>query len=358
VNEHSFNKYGRKPGDETTGEGDTVTERAEGLQVVLGASGGTGRAVMDELVRQGRRVRAVSRGAIADLPAGVEHVRADLYEPADATRAIAGASVVYHAAQPAYDRWDGNFERLNASVGDAAAAAGARLVFADNLYMYGPDSSPMREDTPQRATDRKGALRIRLAADLLARHERGELEVAIGRSADYFGPWGINSGVGERAFGAIVSGKTAAGAGSIDQPHSFSYLPDLARAMVVIGDRDEAAGRAWHLPVMDTMTPRALIERACTLAGVPAKARVDGAMALKVAGLFVPMAREVSVVLYQWTAPFISDWSAFEAAFGPFERTPLDEAITTTIAWWREHAAATATTAATAATAAAGAKAA
>ena len=310
-------------------------ERAEGLRVVLGASGGTGRAIVDELVRQGRRVRAVSRGEVAGLAAGVEQVRADMYVPAEAAAAVAGASVVYHAAQPAYDKWDGNFERLNASIGDAAAATGARLVFADNLYMYGPGSSPMRETTPQRATDRKGALRIRLAADLLARHERGELEVAIGRSSDYFGPHGENTGAGERVFGAMIAGKAVAAVGSIDQERSFSYLPDLARAMVVLGDRDEAAGHAWHLPVTDPLTVRSFLERACAVAGVPAKIRVDSPFMLKVVGLFVPMAREVGVVMYQWTGPFISDWSAFEAAFGPFERTPLDEALATTIDWWR-----------------------
>lgn len=314
-------------------------ERAEGLQVVLGASGGTGRAIVDELARQGRRVRAVSRREIDGLPAGVEHVNADLYDLADAARAVAGATVVYHAAQPAYDQWAGNFERLNASVGDAATATGARLVFADNLYMYGPGSSPMRETTPQRAADRKGALRIRLAAELLARHERGELEVAIGRSSDYFGPHGENTGAGERVFAAMLAGKAAATVGSIDVERSFSYLPDLARAMVVLGDRDEAAGRAWHLPVTDPMTVRAFLERAFAAAGTPAKIRVDGPLMLKVAGLFMPMAREVGVVMYQWTAPFVSDWSAFEAAFGPFERTPLDEALATTVAWWREEAA-------------------
>jgi len=257
-------------------------------------------------------------------------------------RAIAGATVVYHAAQPAYDKWPGNFERLNASVGDAAAAAGARLVFADNLYMYGPGSSPMLETTPQRAADRKGAQRIRLAADLLARHRRGELEVAIGRSSDYFGPHGTNSGAGERAFGALVAGKSAAATGRIDVEHSFSYLPDLARGMVVLGDRDEAAGRAWHLPVMDPITVRAFLERAFAVAGMPVKIRVDGPLMLRAAGLFVPMAREVGVVMYQWTEPFISDWSAFEAAFGPFERTSLDDALAVTIAWWRKWAAAAA----------------
>ncbi len=54
----------------------------------------------------------------------------------------------------------------------------------------------------------------------------------------------------------------------------------------------------------------------------------------------MPLIREVDVVLYQWTQPFVSDWSAFETAFGPFERTPLDEAIATTLDWWRERAAA------------------
>jgi len=317
-------------------------ERAEGLQVVLGAGGGTGRAIVDELARQGRHVRAVARREIVGLPAGVEQVRADLSAPEEASRAIAGATVVYHAAQPAYDKWPGNFERLNASVGDAAAAAGARLVFADNLYMYGPGSSPMLETTPQRAADRKGAQRIRLAADLLARHRRGELEVAIGRSSDYFGPHGTNSGAGERAFGALVAGKSAAATGRIDVEHSFSYLPDLARGMVVLGDRDEAAGRAWHLPVMDPITVRAFLERAFAVAGMPVKIRVDGPLMLRAAGLFVPMAREVGVVMYQWTEPFISDWSAFEAAFGPFERTSLDDALAVTIAWWRKWAAAAA----------------
>jgi nucleoside-diphosphate-sugar epimerase len=311
--------------------------RSEGLQVVLGASGGTGRAIVDELVRQGRRVRAVSRGAIEGLPVGVQHVRADVSEPAGAARAVAGAAVVYHAAQPPYDRWDGNFERLNGAIADATAAAGARLVFADNLYMYGPGASPMTETNPQRATDRKGALRIRLAADLLARHERGELEVVIGRSSDYFGPNGENTGPGERVFGAAIRGGAAGVVGRVDVPHSFSYLPDLARAMVILGDRDEAAGRVWHLPVTDPLTVHEFLARVYESAGTPLKIQLAGPLMVRAIGLFVPAMREIGVVLYQWREPWVSDWSAFEAAFGPFERTPLDEAIAVTLDWWRQR---------------------
>jgi len=313
-----------------------MTDRADGLAVVLGAGGGTGRAIVDELVRQGRPVRAVVRSS-RGLPAGVETVTADLYDAEQAARAVAGAAVVYHAAQPAYDKWDGNFARLNDSVARAAGAAAARLVFADNLYMYGPGGSPMTEASPQRATDRKGILRRDLAADLLARHARGEVEVALARSSDYFGPHGRNSGLGERLFGAAVAGKSASWGGALDQPHSASYLPDLARAMVILGDREEAAGRAWHLPVMDPVTGTQFGDRLFAALGRPGKLSPTTNLLLLVGGLFLPIAREARIVHYQWQAPWISDASAFETAFGPFERTSLDEAIATSAAWWAEQ---------------------
>jgi nucleoside-diphosphate-sugar epimerase len=318
-----------------------MADRTGGLAVVLGASGGTGRAIVDELVRQGRSVRAVARSP-RGLPAGVETVAADLYDLEQAKRAMQGAAVVYHAAQPAYEKWGPDFARLNDPIARAAGAAGARLVFADNLYMYGPGASPMTEATPQRATDRKGTLRRDLAADLLARHARGEVEVVLARSSDYFGAHGRNSGLGERLFGAAVAGKAASWGGALDQPHCTSYLPDLARAIVTLGDRDEAAGRAWHLPVMDPITGREFGERIFAALGRPGKVQPTTNLILIMAGLFMPVAREARVVHYQWMAPWISDWSAFEQAFGPFERTPLDEAIRATAAWWTEDSKASA----------------
>jgi nucleoside-diphosphate-sugar epimerase len=334
VNERSFIKRGGESWAAGTGQETTMT-RADGLQVVLGANGGTGRAITDELVRQGRRVRAVVRRPSSNLPAAVEQVTADLYDVEAATRAIAGAAVVHHAAQPPYAEWTGNFDRLNDSIARATGAAGARLVFADNLYLYGPGGSPMTELTPVRATDRKGSLRAAMARDLLDRHARGEVEVAIGRSSDYFGPFGTNSGMGDRVFAAALAGKAASWVGRLDQPHSLSYLPDLARALVTLGDRDEAAGRAWHLPVTDALTGREHLTAVFEALGQAPRIRVDGPAMVRIGGLFIPMVREVGVVLYQWTEPWVSDWSAFEAAFGPFERTPLAEAYATTLDWWR-----------------------
>ena len=157
------------------------------LHAVVGATGAVGGAVVDELVRRGHRVRSVARHEMTMDPS-VEQRLADVMDASQATEAIAGASVVYHCAAPAYTRWVDEFPQLQANVADAAERAGARLVVLENLYMYGPTDGPMRETTPMAATGKKGSLRARLSQDLLRRHADSRLRVAIGRASDYYGP--------------------------------------------------------------------------------------------------------------------------------------------------------------------------
>jgi nucleoside-diphosphate-sugar epimerase len=134
---------------------------ADQLQVVLGATGGAGGALVRELAGGGHRVRAVSRKPAADLPEAVEQVAAD---PAQARTACQGATVVYHCVQPPYQRWAAEFPTLTQSIADAAAAAGARLVYADNLYAYGPVDGPLTEDLPAQPTTNKGRIRGLMAS--------------------------------------------------------------------------------------------------------------------------------------------------------------------------------------------------
>ena len=123
-----------------------MPERADGLNVVFGATGAIGSCVVTELVHAGRDVRAVSRGGQA--PDGAQGAAADAADPAQAARAAAGASVLYHCASPPYTRWPELFPALTRSILDAAESSGAKLVFADNLYAYGPVDGPLREDLP------------------------------------------------------------------------------------------------------------------------------------------------------------------------------------------------------------------
>jgi nucleoside-diphosphate-sugar epimerase len=243
------------------------------LHVVVGATGGAGGALVRELAGRGRRVRAVSRKPAAALPQGVEQLAADAADPAQMRTACQGATVVYHCAQPPYERWAAEFPALTASIAQAAAAAGARLVYADNLYAYGPVAGPITEDLPALATTKKGRVRTLMAERLLAAHRSGTLQVAIGRSSDYYGPGGANSAVGDILFGAAATGKAARWLGRLDVPHSLNYLQDVARALLTLASRPEAPGEVWHLPAAEPLTGRRFVELIALRSADPSRSR-------------------------------------------------------------------------------------
>ena len=317
---------------------------ADELHVVLGATGGVGRALTAELAAQGRRVRAVSRHV--DAAVGVDAHEADVTDPAALAVALRGADVVHHAAQPAYTRWPQEFPAMTRTIARAAAQVGARLVVVDNLYGYGPVPGgygpgtavgPMTEHTPQTATGRKGAVRAAMAAELLALHSAGRLQVTLARLADYHGPHGTNSLLGQQVFAAALADKPVTWLGSADHPHSVAYLPDVARALVVLADQPGAFGAAWHLPHAPAVTPRTLVRLIQQAAGVEHRIRVLPAWLPRVAGVVVPMARELAELAYQVQAPFVADDRGFQVAFGPLETTPHSAALAATLDWYRQR---------------------
>jgi nucleoside-diphosphate-sugar epimerase len=162
--------------------------------------------------------------------------------------------------------------------------------------------------------------------------------VAIARSSDYYGPGGANSVVGDILFGAAAKGKRARWLGRMDLPHTLSYLPDVARALATLGARPEARGEVWHLPAAEPVTGRQFVELITAALGRPVKVTATSRLALRLAGVFDPRARESAELLYQWERPFVLDASKFQRAFGPFASTPHQQAVATTIAWFRERA--------------------
>lgn len=231
----------------------------------LGATGAIGRAVVAALLHAGRDVRAVSRGGQA--PGDAQGMAADAADPGQAVRAAAGAAVIYHCASPQYTRWPELFPALTGSILGAAESSGAKLVFADNLYAYGPVDGPLREDLPASARGRKGRIRVEMAAHLLTAHRDGRARVVIGRASDYYGPHGTSSVAGETVFGRVLAGKKPQWTGRLDQPHTFHYLPDIARGLLVLADRREADGQVWHLPAAGPLTAQQFFDMIAEAAG-------------------------------------------------------------------------------------------
>jgi nucleoside-diphosphate-sugar epimerase len=307
----------------------------ESTHVVFGATGGIGRALVAELQRRGRTVRAVSRRG--EAPEGAEGVAADGADRAEAAAAARGAGVVYHCVNPGYTRWPELLPPVSRSILGAAKSSDAKLVYADNLYAYGTVEGRLREDLPQTASGPKGRTRVEVADEMLAAHRQGQARVTIARASDYYGPGGANSTSGEPVFGRVVAGKRPLWIGRLDVPHSFHYLHDIARGLVTLAERPESDGEVWHLPAAEPLTAQQFLDLVFEAAGrpAPAKAQIAGPAVLAVAGIFSPTLRELRETAYQFRRPFVIDSSKFERAFGRLEPTPHREAVARTVEWFR-----------------------
>ena len=155
---------------------------------------------------------------------------------------------------------------MHAIIG-GASAAGAKLVFGDNLYAYGPVDGPVTEDLPYRASGPNGRTRARIADDLMIAHQQRRVRATIGRGSDFFGPHAHQSTVGDQVFARALAGKPARVLGDPDTPHTVTYIEDFARALVTLGDREEALGEVWHVPNAEAVTTRRFVEMVFASAG-------------------------------------------------------------------------------------------
>ena len=304
--------------------------------VVFG-TGPVGLALVEHLVATGQKVTAVNRGGYADVPEGVDVLTGDASDIGFTTEAVRGASVVYQCLAPPYTKWPELFPPLQAAVAEGAFAAGAKLVSFENLYLYGrTNGAPITEDLPSAATGPKGRVRAQMARDLLEAHKAGKLRVAIGRASDFFGPRGLVSHMGERVFYRALAGKNAQVFGDPTQLHTFSYLPDIGAGLATLGARDDADGRAWHLPNANTLPTRSFIEKVYEAARTTGRASAMPPTLVNLVALFNGNVRELKEVLFEFEEPFVVDSGAFESAFDQFA-TPLDTAIPTTVEWFQAN---------------------
>jgi len=310
------------------------------LYVVIGVTGPMGAAVARCLRGTGRRVRGINRSGRGQVPEGVELVAADVKDVDAARQACAGASVVFQCASAPYMdwsdpgnpqplRWTNESEHLPAITEGtiaAAASAGARVVYGDNHYIYGPVDGPLTEDHPWNASDEKGLARVGVARRLLDAHAADEVAVTIGCASDFFGPEVLNSTTGDRLFVPALGGEQAEILGAADALHSYSFIDDVAAALVTLGDQTEALGQVWNLPNDAPVTPRRFFEIVYEEAGHAPDIRVADDN----------LRRSRGYEAHLLDRPFIVDHTKFESSFGAHP-TPLRQAIRATVEWFRRR---------------------
>ncbi|MEU5418459.1 NAD-dependent epimerase/dehydratase family protein [Streptomyces sp. NPDC020667] len=306
------------------------------LNVVIGF-GPAGAATARLLAEQGHAVRVVTKSGRSPEP-GIEHVALDASDSERLIEVSRGATAIHSCAAPPYHRWTSEWPPLASSLCAAAEATGAVLVMLGNLYGYGPVDGPMTEELPLAATGPKGKVRAAVWEQARRLHEQGRIRAVEVRASDFFGP-GVTDGghLAARVMPRLLRGKPVSTLGNPDAPHSWTYLPDVARALVEIAGEERAWGRAWHVPTQPALSTREMAGRLAARSGTgPVAVRALPPAVVGLASLFSPLLRELKEIRYQFDRPFVVDSHAYEAEFA-VRATPVDEQIEATVDWWRER---------------------
>jgi nucleoside-diphosphate-sugar epimerase len=302
----------------------------DALHVVTGA-GPVGSTVATQLADAGHRVRVLTRsGSGPDHPA-IERRAVDVRDEPALRAALAGATAVHHCTHAAYtaQAWEAELPAAEQAV--LRAADGAVVVFPESLYSYTATGAPLTEDGPRDARGGKRGVRTALLA---ARAASATPTVSVVAS-DLFGPGVRNAHAGERMVPRVLAGRRVRVLGSADQPHSFTYVPDYARAMIAAAARPDLWNTVLHAPTGAPLTQRQLVAAFAAAAGThPRVGTLPSSLLRLAAAARVRPVAEITELLYQFEAPFVLDSAKSEALLAQ-SPTPLAQAVAATVAWWR-----------------------
>lgn len=303
---------------------------------ILGAGGAVSNELVQLLLAHQKPFRLVSRRGGA-APRGAESMAADLTDKDQAIRAVAGSSIVFLVIGLPYDHrvWAEMWPKIMANTIEACKRAHARLVFFDNVYMYGKVAGAMTETTPFHPMSKKGEVRAKIASSLIEEWRFGRLTAMIARAADFYGPHTANGVANVLVFDPLSKGEKAMCLASDQMPHSYTYIPDTAPALMKLAETESAWNQTWHLPTApDPPTSRQLIAMAAKAMGKPFEYRVLNRTTVRVFGWFKPVVGEVREMMYQNDAPYLFDSTKYATAFG-FSGTPYAEGIAATAESYR-----------------------
>lgn len=298
------------------------------MHTILGAGGPVANALTNELVKNNVSVRLVSRRPVDLEGSNITWRKADLLDYKQVQEAAQGSTVIYLCAGLVYDVkiWQEQWPIIIRNVIDVTKKNNARLIFFDNVYMYGLVNGPMMEDTPYHPSSEKGKVRAAIADTIMNEVKAGTLNATIARAPDFYGTSSKNSFFDMMVLDKYAQKQTAQWMGDPNKLHNFIYIPDCGRAMYLLGQNPESGNQIWHLPTAPVMTGHQFLELAARIYGVkPSFMRVRKFM-LWILGLFDKLIAGTVEMYYQTDHNYIFNSDKFEKAFN-FKPTGYEEGI-------------------------------
>jgi nucleoside-diphosphate-sugar epimerase len=307
------------------------------MYTVLGAGGGIGTALAYELLRNNKPTRLVSRSGFS-LP-GAETVRADVSDYNQIVEATKNSEVVFQCAGLKYDIkvWGQLWPKIMQNTIDACKKNNARLIFVDNVYMYGKVDGKMTEATPYNPISKKGEIRAVIASKLQEEYKKGNIRAIIARAADIYGPYAEKTGIiNIMVIEKLLKNKKAMLLMNDSLPHSLTYTPDSGKGLYMLAETPEAFNQVWHLPTYNPApTGKELVAMASEELGHSPGYTVLGKGMLRMVGLFNHNVKESMEMLYQNEYVYNFDSSMFNDFFN-YKPASYKEGIRETLKYYKE----------------------
>ncbi len=284
---------------------------------ILGAGGSIGNALAYELLNSKETVRLVSRSNYS-IP-GAESFKADVTSYDEILNSVKGSDIIYLCAGLPYHVkiWSELWPKIIKNTIDACKSVNAKLIFFDNVYMYGKVNGPMTETTPYNPCSKKGEIREKVASYLEAEMKQKNINAIIARSADFYGPYATKTSMPYiLAIDKLMNKKSAQWMVNVDRLHSFTYTIDCAKGLHLLSTRNECYNQVWHLPTYNPpINGKAFIDLCAQQLRVAPNYTVLKKWMLKMGGVFNHTISELYEMLYQNEFDYIFDSKKFNDFF-------------------------------------------
>ncbi|HEY5464601.1 MAG TPA: NAD-dependent epimerase/dehydratase family protein [Hanamia sp.] len=288
------------------------------MQTILGSGGAIANHLAKELRKYSSDIRLVSRNP-KKVDEADELFPADLLNKDLVNQAVAGSEVMYLTAGLPYDIkiWERDWPVIMQNVIDACVQNNARLLFFDNIYAYSPDEvSNMTENSGKQPATRKGKVRLDLLNMIFAAIKDKGLKALVARSTDFYGKdvktGFLNIGVIDK----LKNGSKAMWQSDADKIHSFTYVPDAAKAVAILGNTRDAFNQVWHLPTSSQKwTGKDFINQVAQQLNVKPKYYILNKTMISLLGIFSPTVKELKEMQYQNDQNYFFDSSKFDNHF-------------------------------------------
>jgi nucleoside-diphosphate-sugar epimerase len=267
--------------------------------LILGSTGKIGRHSATAFTRAGWTVRRFTRGT-------------------DMTAAARGCEVIVNGLNPpAYHDWARIIPAITAEVIAAARVSGATVIIPGNVYNFGTASGPWSENTPQRPVSRKGLIR----KEMEARYRDAGVRTIVLRAGNFIDPKRDNDVMSSLFLRSIATGRITL-PGDPDVLQAYAYVPDWARAAVLLAER-----RAGLSPFEDIPFPghaftanelKAELERAT---GRTLRFSRFPWWAMTLLSPVWELARELREMRYLWDTPHSLDGTKLQRLLPDFHPT-------------------------------------